>query len=617
MIEHNLIKQLNGLPREDKLQFILDTLNEHPEFLRFKNRLAKLYLKNGKFEEALQIIDEILNNNPNSKQALVTKATIFAKQGLKQEALMVCDTVLATYPLHLNILLLKSNLLQQNDLVDEAAVLYLKALKAHPNNLKPYARLSELIYQEGNIQEAIDVLDEGLKNVPNAKLLLIKKIQFNLSIANYNQAIELIQQQEQKESLDPQMQYFKAQIFQRKGLFSKAKKLVKDIKAKCLNDRKWSNKVDLFLAQTAFLEYNYDAAETILSELVSKLSHPNMQRNRLSLLLLLKGDLNGATKQLQTATKELEERKISGKVMVPLIGHSSKIINEFNINPVLKSKAVASFNVEGQVRLDYLAKLQLEDDNYFGTSLYLCNELRKQGAFEKIAKTLSKNNSDIEIPKTIIQYWDAEEIPIAVKRIMDSWKEKNPSYEHTVYSKKSAYYFLKIKISLKTANAFLKCKHPAMQADFFRLAYLSKFGGFYADADDKCLMSIEELRNCGADLVLKLGDFGCISNNFIGCAAGNEIISEAFNKGVENMLTYFNEGPWFRLGPGHFTKCVTSFLAKFVDESDFKKWPKLKIIDQIETRKFMAQHLSLPYKSSNKSWYTAAYKRQITPPKPN
>lgn len=33
-------------------------------------------------------------------------------------------------------------------------------------------------------------------------------------------------------------------------------------------------------------------------------------------------------------------------------------------------------------------------------------------------------------------------------------------------------------------EAFNKCNHPAMRADYFRLCYLYKKGGFYVDADD-------------------------------------------------------------------------------------------------------------------------------------
>ena len=195
---------------------------------------------------------------------------------------------------------------------------------------------------------------------------------------------------------------------------------------------------------------------------------------------------------------------------------------------------------------------------------------------------------------------------------MDSWKKCNPDYEYRLFSRKSAYHFLRFQFGAEDAKAFLNCEHPAMQADFFRLAYLSKLGGFWSDADDKCVKSLDNIVNSGAELVLKLGDFGCISNNFLGSAPENSIISDAYRKGIKNMTSYFNEGPWFRLGPGHLTKSVSYILSKYTGEEDFNKWPKIYTLDQIETREYLSQHLSLPYKSSDKSWFTAEYKKTIT-----
>ncbi len=43
-------------------------------------------------------------------------------------------------------------------------------------------------------------------------------------------------------------------------------------------------------------------------------------------------------------------------------------------------------------------------------------------------------------------------------------------------------------------SAFMRCYHPAMQADYFRLCYLVANGGMYVDADDVCISNdISEL----------------------------------------------------------------------------------------------------------------------------
>jgi mannosyltransferase OCH1-like enzyme len=64
---------------------------------------------------------------------------------------------------------------------------------------------------------------------------------------------------------------------------------------------------------------------------------------------------------------------------------------------------------------------------------------------------------------------------------------------------------------------FLMLPRKINQVDFVRYLYMHKFGGFYADADTKCLKSIEPLRTLpGAQVVL--GEYSFYLNKFVECA---------------------------------------------------------------------------------------------------
>ena len=310
------------------------------------------------------------------------------------------------------------------------------------------------------------------------------------------------------------------------------------------------------------------------------------------------------------ATQEIESLKVSGKVGIPLIGHASKILNEVKLNPELKLRTMSSFGLRGTKRLKYLAEIQDSNPSYFGSALYLINELREQKVFGSLAS--SKNmKTEAPIPQTIVQYWDKPNPPSIISEVMDSWKEMNPGYTHKVFSRNSAYYFIKYNYGMESARAFESCIHPAMQADLFRLAYLNKEGGFYADADDMAAKSVEPLRVRRPELILKYGDFGCIGNNFIGAVKNNRIIKYSFQKGLENLGTYFNEGPWFKLGPGHLTTCICYCIRNQVIQNNLLELQKILALNQVEYSKFFHQHLSLPYKSGGKSWYATEYIRDI------
>ncbi|MBB2177535.1 glycosyltransferase family 32 protein [Gluconacetobacter johannae] len=83
----------------------------------------------------------------------------------------------------------------------------------------------------------------------------------------------------------------------------------------------------------------------------------------------------------------------------------------------------------------------------------------------------------------VIQYWDDENIPPDVEIFMNSWKN---IYGHNYkrYNMETAKNFIEENFVSEFLEAFLKCYHPAMRSDFFRLCYLYINGGIYIDADE-------------------------------------------------------------------------------------------------------------------------------------
>ena len=598
---------------EEIINMLREASQAYPSHAGIRLNFVRYLTNNALYKEALKQTETLQKLAPNDLRVLASKSTILHRQGYNDEAEVICDRVLSQNPTQINSLLLKANLLSAKEEVEKAFIIYQQGINAHPNSPWPYIGMAQLLFKEGNLSEALTILEQGKERAVTIDQINFKRMQFLMHTGEYDLALSLIADQKKStNAIEQKVSYLEMQLLQRRGDLTKAKQAAITFLNDCPKDSIWNITVQSFLSATAFLDYDYTTSEKILTELVTRAEDTNMLRNRLSLLYILKGDLDNAKQQLKLATQEIETKETSGRVLIPLIGHTAKILNEININPRLEKKAIESFNYQGARRLDFLSKLNAEHPSYFGFSLYLSNELRSQGIFEKIKQSLNTTQNSPSIPKTIIQYWDSENIPASVSVVMNSWKEQNPDFEYKLFSRRSAYIFLKIQLGHNDAAAFLNCEHPAMQADFFRLAYLSKMGGFYSDADDKCVRPLNTLVESKAELVLKLGDFGCISNNFLGCAPGNEIISEAYERGMKNTTTYFNEGPWFKLGPGHLTKSVTYNLAHHIHEMDFSKWPKIYMLDQIDTRKYISQHLSLPYKSSDKSWFTAEYKKTIT-----
>lgn len=94
-------------------------------------------------------------------------------------------------------------------------------------------------------------------------------------------------------------------------------------------------------------------------------------------------------------------------------------------------------------------------------------------------------------PKTIVQFWhNLRELPADIDECISSWSRWTDSgLKHLLFDECSARAFIRSSLDARHEQAFDRCYHPAMQADYFRLCYLWVEGGFYVDADDVCIGS--------------------------------------------------------------------------------------------------------------------------------
>jgi len=98
----------------------------------------------------------------------------------------------------------------------------------------------------------------------------------------------------------------------------------------------------------------------------------------------------------------------------------------------------------------------------------------------------------MKIPKIIHQTWKTRDIPLKCQKWVDSWKEKNPDWEHRLWTDEDnrnlvKQYFPKF---LKIYDSYSR---PIYRADFARYCIVYIHGGVYADLDFECLKSLESL----------------------------------------------------------------------------------------------------------------------------
>lgn len=128
-------------------------------------------------------------------------------------------------------------------------------------------------------------------------------------------------------------------------------------------------------------------------------------------------------------------------------------------------------------------------------------------------------------------------------------------------------------------DLFRKLPRKINQVDFVRYLYMHKFGGFYADADTKCLRSIEPLRNiAGAQVVL--GEYSFYLNKFVECAIMGSVpnhpvwleMIEAIRVAVETPTLIQRASALIpsmavmtQTGPLRFTKTIRKYIQSHPD----------------------------------------------------
>jgi len=97
-------------------------------------------------------------------------------------------------------------------------------------------------------------------------------------------------------------------------------------------------------------------------------------------------------------------------------------------------------------------------------------------------------SSDVETkpPRRIIQFWnDLGQLPSDVRECVESWsKLERQGFERFLFDERQARAFIAQRLGPRCENAYDRCSHHAMQADYFRLCYIFVEGGIYVDADD-------------------------------------------------------------------------------------------------------------------------------------
>lgn len=219
---------------------------------------------------------------------------------------------------------------------------------------------------------------------------------------------------------------------------------------------------------------------------------------------------------------------------------------------------------------------------------------------EKI-KTLKNSIKIRKIPRNIIQYWD-KNIP---KDVEDATKiySSISDFNYILFDKIKAVDFVTNHYGANMADVFLRCRHPAMESDFFRVLYLNIYGGYYFDTDELLIDGktdfLSYCENAQKEVLLWKVQSGLLANGIMSTVRNHPLIQMIIFQICENINMKKRGGIWSLTGPGALTRATVNYLFRsyFHDGTD----DAILIVPDEIIRKY-TWHIGFDYENDQRSW---------------
>ncbi len=206
---------------------------------------------------------------------------------------------------------------------------------------------------------------------------------------------------------------------------------------------------------------------------------------------------------------------------------------------------------------------------------------------------LPPNQSDAHgIPRRIMQYWDKPTPPEEVSSLMQRCRAANPGYHHDLFNDATAQDFLATHYGTALVDLYRTCFHVSAKADFFRLAYLHRQGGFYIDADEVCDQPLDgcfRTGNVEQVYTFSRGLPSCVNNWFIGTAPGTRIIERTLHNCIGNITSVARHGRqsnvWVLTGPGVLSFSILDLFCQPAEHGDGHAFGRTVLLEEGEYRR--------------------------------
>lgn len=326
-------------------------------------------------------------------------------------------------------------------------------------------------------------------------------------------------------------------------------------------------------------------------------------RERLARMFLFLNQPIEAMRTLRERTRLVAAAELlAGRMARPWRSLLGRLTNEYLLDRDLLAALKDAEAVRGEDRIGRLREIARNWPEHTAVAINLLLELRRQGMLPGRSGAASVNESPI--PWRVTQYWDSSDPPEDVRELTASWTALNPGFAYVRFDIASAKEYLRAHYPREVETAFRRAEGAAQKADIFRLAVLAREGGFYADADDRCVAALTKLMTPGAHCILYQEEMATVANSFIGAIPQHPVVVEALHRAVEAVNRSDRGSPWLDTGPALISRCLVGRLVAS-DASPADALRGFVVPAHMEMRRLVAFGCGAGYKSSDRYWHHA------------
>jgi tetratricopeptide (TPR) repeat protein len=618
------------------------TAAAHPREIRPRLEVAAEFRDKGDFESAVAVCDEVLTDHPNNVDAWLSIAASHMSAGCLEEALKAFELATTIQPFLLSPKIRAARAMfelgehaasrkmlegiletsgESPEVLQEmgeqarvaqdfqaAEAFFRRALDISPQSVGAVHGLAQTLADAGHAEDALAFL-LNFANTPERTAAIGPRIVSILrQIGCWDQALKYAREGCAAAPRNFWLWQQKLHLDMLMGNDDAAREALGHSPAVTAGDL--SATKDL-LGQFAELHYRYDEAISHYRNALS-LSPKNLwAKCNLARSLLLNVNVDEATEALKGfAALDRSMALVQGRSTKASQSLLGQLIDEYLLDVQSLKRLTEIWSLPPTERSGPLLDLVRLRPDYTPAAIAWVTTL-KQAGDPASPKRTGNWRFGASIPKAIAQYWHSPGPPDDVKNLMKSWRDNNPSYEYYLFDDASTQEFLR-DFTPDVLAAYRRASAKAQKADLFRLAWLYAHGGYYADADDRCLAPLDEHIPAGSTLVLYQEDVGTLGNDFIGATPHHWIVGHALGLATDAVNRSDQDILWLSTGPGVVTRAFAQALAS--SRLACSEWLKeIAVLGRTRLHRFVVPHCACAYKNSLENWQRAAFRQGRMP----